>query len=98
MLLRINDFKVQAKIGDYSWEKVITQKIIINLEIEMNKVIDYCLIAKYVKEFVIKEHYNFIEELARSLSDGLKKEFLVTKTKLEIKKMSCIVASVTILD
>ena len=90
MLLRLNNFNLPAKIGVFSWEKVIVQRIIVDLEVELEQRIDYCLIADYIKEFTIQQHYEFIEELAELLSSALNKRFCFKACKLRVTKPGCI--------
>ncbi len=90
MKLCINNLEVFARIGEYDWEKVITQKITINCQLTTENIIDYCIVSKYIAKYVIKSHYNFIEELGKSLCAAIKKEFRITSCQITIEKHKCI--------
>ena len=90
MKLCINNLQVLARIGEHHWEKVIKQKIVISCQLQVNTIIDYCLIAEYIKTFVVQSHHNFIEELARSLHSAIKQKFPVEKCKIILEKNNCI--------
>lgn len=90
MKLHIEQLKVFAKIGDCHWEKVIKQRLIIDIEVEVNKVVDYCTICHYIKDFVVIRHYHFIEELTELLFTALKEEFSFKYCKVKLMKFGCI--------
>ena len=93
----IENFVCKASIGVYENEKLKKQKIILNLEItldknidisndDLNNVSDYGHFRRIIREVIDSKHYNLLETLAEAISVKLKILDKVDKIKLKITK------------
>ena len=81
-IIRINDLKVRALIGAYSWEKVNKQELVINITIEydaskacisdkLKDALNYESVAAKVIKTAERERYTLLEKLASKLLAGI---------------------------
>jgi len=81
-VIRINDLKVRALIGTYSWEKVNKQELVINITIEydaskaclsdkLKDALNYESVAAKAIKIAEGERYTLLEKLASKLLAGI---------------------------
>jgi len=94
----INELILDLKLGFYNFEKLKTQKVKFNLEIDyedkkpsndkdIKSIVNYDTIVKLIKKLVKKKHYNFLETLAEEVFDELFKDKRIGKIMLKIEKL-----------
>jgi len=90
MKILIEDLEFYAIIGILEKERLLEQKIIINLYIDYeykNSFLDYVDIIKFVKKHMQTKKFKLLEEALISISENLKKRYpQIKKIKLMIKK------------
>ncbi len=87
MTIYIEDLKFQCIIGILDFERVTLQDVIVNITIEydyQNEFINYADVSKTVKNTMIFQKFELIEEALQNLSLKLTQEFKSIKT-LDIK-------------
>ena len=95
--LFIKDFVVNASIGVYKKEKENRQKIIFDIEIELDnsrppvkdklsEVTDYGQFRRIVLDIVKTKHYNLLEKLANDISNEFFKITSLAKLRIRITK------------
>lgn len=96
-IIRINDLKVRALIGAYSWEKVNKQEIVINITIEydasracrsdkLKDALDYESVAAKAIKTVERSRYTLLEKLAYKLLSGIMTDQRVLEAYVRIDK------------
>lgn len=98
MLIKIKNLKLKTILGIHPWEKTINREIIINVEIETDRLraletdeiidtIDYDLIINKIKNLVATKKFNLIEKLAQEIINEIINDERIKKCKLEIDKI-----------
>ena len=93
----LTDFRVDAVIGIWDWEKRNPQNISIDLEMQtdtkktsqsdsIEDALDYKAVSKRAKQFIQDSQFNLIETLAENLAQIILKEFDVQWLRLSISK------------
>ncbi|QXK91962.1 dihydroneopterin aldolase [Neoehrlichia mikurensis] len=87
-IMHIRNFIIYARIGVYAWEKVIKQKVIIDIKLPINNInfIDYKALIDEITNFINVKHYDFLEDMIQCLKDFLKKKFNVITCCIKIHK------------
>ncbi|UAT42795.1 hypothetical protein GUI12_01315 [Anaplasmataceae bacterium AB001_6] len=67
MKLIIDDFICYAKLGIYDWEKVIHRKLLVHIEVDTSDIIDYDNVVSCTRKFIVDNHFDYIEDLAKAL-------------------------------
>ncbi len=92
MTIHIEDLKFQCIIGILDFERVQTQDVIINIEIEYHYVkefINYADVTNLIKENMLNSKFLLIEDALESLKLKLKEKFpLINLLNLKITKPS----------
>ena len=81
-VIRINDLKVRALIGAYSWERINKQELLINITIEydaskacssdnLKDALNYEAVATSVIKTVKRSRYALLEKLAGRIVKGV---------------------------
>jgi dihydroneopterin aldolase len=97
----LTDFRVDAVIGIWDWEKRNPQNISIDLEMQtdtkktsqsdsIEDALDYKAVSKRAKQFIQDSQFNLIETLAENLAQIILEEFDVQWLKLSISKPNAI--------
>ena len=93
----IKDLVVEMSAGIYDHEKINTQRVIINvtLDVQSNKgktlnsindVISYEVIANQIQELAQAQHYDFLEELAEKIAMLCLQKPKVHNAKIRVEK------------
>lgn len=96
-VIRINDLKVRALIGAYSWEKVNKQELIINITIEydaskacrsdkLKDALNYDSVANHIIKKVENSKYILLEKLTLKLLEGIMADKRVQAAHVRIEK------------
>ncbi|MCU7611674.1 dihydroneopterin aldolase [Anaplasma capra] len=75
--LGIVDLPVYMHVGIYSWEKVITQKVLVSVHLvysAQHDVICYSTLSKRIKMILEEREYDLLEHAAKSLINCITKE------------------------
>lgn len=100
----LRGLEVDAVIGIWDWERQITQKVRLDLEIatdvrraaaadSIEAATDYKAIAKRLIAFVEESRYQLVETLAESLAEIVVKEFSISWVRLSVAKPGAIEGS-----
>jgi dihydroneopterin aldolase len=94
MTIHVEDLKFQCIIGILDFERVKTQDVIVDIDIEYdyeNEYIDYAKVVQIIKDLMIKSKYELIEDALNGINLKLNKEFKNIKSiDLKIAKPSII--------
>jgi D-erythro-7,8-dihydroneopterin triphosphate epimerase len=96
-LIRINDLKVRALIGAYSWEKVNKQDLSIHITIEydaskaclsdkLKDALNYETVASQVIKVAERTRHTLLEKLASKLLAGIMSDKRVKSAQVRIDK------------
>lgn len=90
MKIKIENLTFNCIIGILPFEREKEQRVIINCSFkykyENQNFIDYSEIALLIKEIMIKNRFQLIEEALETLNKKLKSKYLLKKLKISIKK------------
>ena len=96
-IIRINDLKVRALIGAYSWERVNKQELIINMTLEydaskaclsdkLKDALNYESVAAKAIKTAERSKYTLLEKLAAKLLAGVMSDKRVKTAYVRIDK------------
>ncbi len=96
-VIRINDLKVRALIGAYSWEKVNKQELVINITIEydaskaclsdkLKDAFNYESVAAKAIKTVERSRHTLLEKLASKLLAGIMSDRRVQAAHVRVDK------------
>jgi FolB domain-containing protein len=96
-VIRINDLKVRALIGAYSWEKVNKQELVINITIEydaskaclsdkLKDALNYESVAAKAIKIAERSRYTLLERLAGKLLAGIMSDRRVQAAHVRVDK------------
>jgi len=97
MIIRINDLKVRALIGAYSWERVNKQELVINITLEydaskasrsdkLKDALDYEAVASKVMKVVTASRYVLLEKLTSKILTGIMTDRRVQSAYVRVDK------------
>ena len=97
----VQGLEVECVIGVWEWERQITQKLIIDLEMgwdisaaassdELEDTLSYKDVAKRVNAFVVETQANLVETLAEGIAGLLQEEFGVPWCRVRINKRGAV--------
>ena len=97
----ITDFLINIFIGYRSHEKINTQNVKFNIELDhvnpkhlndkdIKSIFNYEKITKIIKNLTKSKHYNFLESLADDIFNELFKDKRINKIRLKIEKLDAI--------
>lgn len=93
--LEILGLTVATKVGVYTWEKRIIQRLSLDIFIpadfthcmdDINKTIDYAKLAESVTTFIESHSFNLIETIAENVAQLIKKEFKLNQVTVRVSK------------
>lgn len=101
MFIRINDLKVRALIGAYSWERVNKQEIVINITIEydaskasrsdkLKDALNYESVAAKTIKTAESSRYALLEKLVHKLLEGVMSDKRVQAAHVRVDKPQAI--------
>ena len=93
----LTDFRINAVIGIWDWERRNPQTISIDLEMQtdtkkvsqsdsIEDALDYKAVSKRVKQFIQESQFNLIETVAENVAKIILEEFDVQWLKLRVSK------------
>ncbi len=96
-VIRINDLKVRALIGAYSWERVNKQELVINIAIEyeadkacrsdkLKDALNYESVAAKAVKIAERSRHTLLEKLTSKLLDGIMADPRVMQAHVRIDK------------
>jgi len=96
-VIKINDLKVRALIGAYSWERINKQELIINITIDydaskacksdkLKDALNYESVAAKVIKTVERSRYTLLEKLVYKLLSGIMADSKVKKASVRVDK------------
>ncbi len=96
-IIRINDLKVRALIGAYSWERVNKQELVINITLEydaskacgsdkLKDALNYEAVASQAIKTVERSRYVLLEKLTAKLLAGIMADKRVQSAHVRIDK------------
>ncbi len=97
----IDEFRVDASIGVYEWEKQIKQTLLFDLEMAcdithpantdtLENAVDYAAVCQLIKDTVLAQHFGMLECLAERLAEQILEQFPVENLSLRISKPGAI--------
>ncbi|NIW24370.1 MAG: dihydroneopterin aldolase [Gammaproteobacteria bacterium] len=103
----LRELEVEAVIGIWEWERRITQKVSIDLEMatdaraassadDIEGTLNYRDVAKRLIEFVGESQFELVESLAEAIARAIVEEFHVPWTKVSVAKPGAIQGSRTV--
>lgn len=103
----LRDLEIEAVIGIWEWERRITQRISIDLEMatdarraaaddSVNEALNYRDVAKRLIAFVGDSEFELVESLAEAVARIIVAEFGVRWTKVSVAKPAAIEGSRTV--
>lgn len=105
--LFLRELEIQAVIGIWEWERRITQKVSIDLEMaadaraassadRIEDTLNYRDVAKRLIEFVGGTQFELVESLAEAVARVIVEEFNVSWTRVSVAKPGAIEGSRTV--
>ena len=93
----LTELKIEASVGVHDWEKKILQPLHVDIELfldlkpagdtdDLNKSIDYSLVADEIQRLANQKHYDLLEHLAETLSQYILNLELVKQVTIGIHK------------
>ena len=100
-IIFLHDLEVECVIGVWEWERRITQKVIIDLDMgwdigppaasdDLKDTLSYKDVAKRVTAFVQEAQANLVEHLAQGIADILLDEFAVQWCRVRVNKRGAV--------
>lgn len=97
----IEQLEIQTVIGVFAWEKRIKQKLVIDLECDINECVagdtdelvdalDYAAVAQSILDFAETTSFNLVETFAHKLLDRLLEQFNVDCVRIKVAKPGAI--------
>ena len=97
----LRDLEVQAVVGIFGWERNITQKVVINLEMasdnrkaaatdRIEDTLDYKGVSKRVIAFVEQSDFQLVETMTERIAGILVTEFEIPWVKVSVSKPGAI--------
>ncbi len=98
----IDHLEIYCTIGVYEWEKKITQKLIVDLEMDFDNqaageqddiklALDYSAVSKRVTEMVSNQPIQLVEAVAERIAQLLLTEFPILRVRVKVMKPGAVV-------
>jgi dihydroneopterin aldolase len=94
----INELRLDILVGVYDWEKVVPQKVQLDLEIglparkakelQLGDTIDYAAVVARIETSLAGKHIGLLENLAEQLAQLILREFKSPWVKVSISKLA----------
>ncbi len=100
-IIYLHGLVVDAQIGVWEWEKQITQKLTIDLDMgsdiriaatsdRLQDTLNYKEVAKRIISFIEENHFDLVEALAERIADILLDEFEIPWCRIKLNKKGAI--------
>lgn len=94
----LRDFRVEAVIGVYDWERRIRQTLVFDLELatdvrgaaasgDLADALDYAAVAKRISQFVVDGQFHLLESVAEGVAALVLEQFPVSWLRLSVGKL-----------
>lgn len=106
-LVLIETLGVDTVIGVYEWERTITQRLLLDLELatdirpaaasdDIALTLDYAAISERIIAFAAEHEFALVETFAERLADSLREEFAIAWLRLTIRKPAAVPAAAAV--
>ena len=101
-IIFVREFRIEALIGVYEWEKRVRQTIQLDLDIaippdrrvghsdKIRDTIDYSKIVLRIRETLAEERFGLLERLAEHLAQPIMKEFGSPWVRISVAKLGLV--------
>lgn len=100
-LIVIEQLAIDATIGIYDWEKIIKQKLVLNLEMswdsekgakskDINDCLNYAEVSQLVIEYIQSQPFLLIETVAYDVIELLQQRYAIEWIRLKVSKPSAV--------
>jgi len=106
-LVLIESLAVDTVIGVYAWERTITQRLVLDLELatdirpaaaddDIALTLDYAAISERIQAFAAAHDFALVETFAERLAEALRREFDIAWLRLTIRKPGAVPAAAAV--
>lgn len=106
-LVLIESLGVDTVIGVYDWERTITQRLVLDLELatdirpaaaddDIAKTLDYAAISERIAAFAAANDFALVETFAERLAATLREEFAIAWLRLTVRKPGAVAAAAAV--
>ncbi|MDT0502019.1 MULTISPECIES: dihydroneopterin aldolase [unclassified Halomonas] len=106
-LVLIESLAVDTVIGVYDWERNITQRLVLDLELatdirpaaaddDIAQTLDYAAISERIQAFAAGHDFALVETFAERLAATLREEFGIAWLRLVVRKPGAVAAAAAV--
>lgn len=106
-LVLIESLGVDTVIGVYDWERTITQRLLLDLELATDirpaaasdniaLTLDYAAISAHISDFAVEHDFALVETFAERLADSLSETFGIAWLRLTVRKPGAVPAAAAV--
>ena len=106
-LVLIESLAVDTVIGVYDWERTITQRLVLDLELatdirpaaehdDIARTLDYAAISMRIQAFAAEHDVALVETFAERLAEVLREEFGIPWLRLTVRKPGAVSAAAAV--
>ncbi|WP_254276802.1 dihydroneopterin aldolase [Halomonas sp. 3H] len=106
-LVLIEALGVDTVIGVYDWERTITQRLVLDLELatdirpaaaddDIALTLDYAAISEHIADFAARHDFALVETFAERLADTLRQAFSIAWLRLTVRKPGAVSAAAAV--
>ncbi|GHE20685.1 dihydroneopterin aldolase [Halomonas urumqiensis] len=106
-LVLIESLGVDTVIGVYDWERTITQRLVLDLELatdirpaaasdDIAQTLDYAAISQRIAGFATEHAFALVETFAERLATTLREEFGIAWLRLTVRKPGAVAAAAAV--
>ncbi|MDY7115483.1 dihydroneopterin aldolase [Halomonas sp. SSL-5] len=106
-LVLIESLAVDTVIGVYDWERTITQRLVLDLELatdirpaaaddDITQTLDYAAISTRIQAFAAEHDVALVETFAERLAEVLREEFAIAWLRLTVRKPGAVLAAAAV--
>ncbi|QHD65223.1 dihydroneopterin aldolase [Neorickettsia findlayensis] len=88
MKLILNRVALHTGLGIRAWERVVKRTVLLDVVLQSDELINYSMVLERLRLSVTDVHFEYIEDLAKTLAATLISCFAPIKLSLEVKKPS----------
>lgn len=103
----IEGLAVEAIIGVYDWERDVSQRLLVDLEMawdnrvpaasdDVSDALDYALVSERVSAYLVQARPQLLETAAEGIANLLQEEFGVRWLRLTLRKPGAVPAAVAV--
>lgn len=106
-LVLIESLGVDTVIGVYAWERTITQRLLLDLELatdirpaaasdDIALTLDYAAISERIIAFAAEHEFALVETFAERLAERLREEFAIAWLRLTVRKPGAVTTAAAV--